>query len=198
MGEARAFVKKELGLDYDLAPETLQAAIEQLEAQTGWRPYKAETQTRRFNPPGSPPRAGILSGGGTLLELRGGLLSASSVTIEGTVKTQGTDYWLEGQMGDTFTLMRFSFPIFGRPQSLVITGSWGREEVPCSSAKRAVLCLIGEEVSKLVASRHPGMSGWKDGDIAEDYGFELTTQAGLALASQAKSLMAGLTNRAVF
>lgn len=104
----------------------LDAAKEDFEFRTGWEPFLATTQTRKYD--------GMESG---LLDLEGGLLTLTSLKV-GTTNDYAGDLQTEGR---DFKLLPRNAPLRGRPYTMIefagylrdsitgwveIQGSWGR------------------------------------------------------------------------
>jgi hypothetical protein len=128
----------------DLDADALIAdAVAEWETRTGWYPYLStgQAQTRLFDPPRE----------GRVLSLEGGLLSLSSLAIgvipdqtgsyqdgvgtAGTVLVNNLNFYLAPRnaavRGQAFTEVEFLSRVRGVPQSVGVTGVWGRvPEVP--------------------------------------------------------------------
>ena len=153
------------GLDLEAK---IAAAIADWETATGWRPYLAARDadgnplatTRLFDPPGSSGAGRSSPGrGARCLYLRAGLLSLTSLAVgvvpdptgnytdgigtAGTLLTQNLNFYLRpqdaGYRGEGFTEVEFLSPIRGVPQSVAVTGVWGRTLTLPGDVREAIL-----------------------------------------------------------
>lgn len=116
-------------LDFD---SKVAEARDDWEARTDWLPYLADADDseRTFDPPGW--------GGSRTLPLGGGLVSLTSLTVDGTALVSGTDFRLRPAnapaQGRPYTSAEFlcggwggsHWGGYGPPGSVVIVGRWGR------------------------------------------------------------------------
>ena len=110
------------------------AAIDEWEKLTGFIPFlnTEGSSAQTFDPPGVRPNAksyGSLYGGERVMALKGGLVSVASVVSSGQTMVLGTDYRLRpgnaAAKGKPFTWIEFAYPIWGLPDSVVVTGVFG-------------------------------------------------------------------------
>lgn len=113
----------------------LDGAVAEWEARTGWQPYLStgESERRLFDPPAA----------GRSLYLQGGLLSLTSLAVgvvpdptgaygavSGSVLVNNLNFYLRPQnaiaRGLAITEVEFLSRVRGVPQSVAITGVWGR------------------------------------------------------------------------
>lgn len=124
----------------------LAAAIATWNSMTGYEPFLAASATRYFDPPGGSPR-GFASpkGGSNVLRFDCGLVSLTSLSVAGVSKTQGTDFWLKpankAASGKPYEWAEFSAPLYGKPNDVVVVGSWGYSATVPDDAWNAVLEL---------------------------------------------------------
>lgn len=155
------------------------AAVEWWNQQTGYNPFRGATGTRVFDPPGS--ISGHFAnpiGGGSVLMLDNGIVTLTSLSINGVAKTLGTDFWMKPDNaageGRPWEMVKFAYPIFGTPQTISIVGVWGF----CAAA--AIPELAWQSVLDVAAGAYcvpeiaqalapGGMTGWKEDDVEEDY-----------------------------
>lgn len=155
-----------MGLDWVMA-----AAVAEWERVTRWTPFLAVAGTRVFDPPGPEKSRGsnsyvgwgyVRNGGGTLLTLGCGLVSVSALAVDineyapaGTALTQNADFWLEPTTaqndGKPFTLVRFRSAVYGQPQSISITGSFGYGSTVPDDVWTAILHYAGFLASPSIA-----------------------------------------------
>src|SRR5579862_1911807 len=105
-------------------------AWQRFERETGWTPFLASNSpsTRVFDPPGQTGKyVAWPKGGGRMLALDAGLISTSSLSVDGnSAFVQGTDYWLRPAQGPApATRIEFAAPIWANTYSVSITGIWG-------------------------------------------------------------------------
>lgn len=124
------------------------SASDELSHDTGWFPFlqDAAPVARRFDPPGFRglgSGAGGSVGGGQLLNMRQGLLSITSVSVNmtinsaGILQVQNQDYFPAPSdapaRGEPWTMLQFVAQQLGMFQSIQVTGEWGRvSQVPDS------------------------------------------------------------------
>ena len=149
-------------------------AAAEWESQTGWLPYLAAhdaadatvPSTRLFDPPGPRAGQGFASGyrGGRLLDLGAGLLSLTGLNVSGTAYSPGLDFWLRPNnapaQGEPYTEVEFLSPAFGLPQSIAVTGIWGRT----LSLEDDVWSRIREYAAALCA---PALQGGLSGGVVQ-------------------------------
>lgn len=155
-------------LDYDGAA---QAAASEWERRVGWWPFLSTgaIETRFFDPPGAGPSAGRTTSyrGGRILDLGSGLLELpyNGVAIGviqplgnpiepgtiGTVLTLNLQYFLRPDNAQArklaWTRIEFLTPIRGLPQSIAVSGVWGRHRKVPAEVWRAIL----EKAASLLA-----------------------------------------------
>lgn len=117
------------------------AAIERWENDVKWYPALSNRQTRTYDPPGPAAiRSGnflAYRGGGRILDLDGGLLQLDSLIVGTVPFTQGVlpdmsqgNFWLKPwnapNQGLPYRTIEFLTPIYGNPEAVQITGTWGR------------------------------------------------------------------------
>lgn len=120
------------------------AAWQNWEQQTGYKPFLASLQTRRYDPPGANRGPGHWPfgerrGGGRLLDLHSGILSVTELRVgvtadyAGNVLVEGQSFRLRGadglydslQRGLPFESVEFFTEQFGVPNSVQIHGMFG-------------------------------------------------------------------------
>lgn len=162
----------ELLLDYSGA---LSAAIERWNDETRYWPFLSAgdaTEARRFSPPG-----------GSLLDLNGGLLTLTSLTVDVTYTSSGTVYMNQQhfkllprdapQKTAPWTLIEFTWSPWNVSDGEVeIAGEWGyanSANLP-ESARRGVLAYAASELAPQIQR---GISGgtikWTEGDVSRQY-----------------------------
>jgi len=116
----------------------IDATVRDFEDQTGWNPFLAAAadSTRYFDAPG-PYSNGYLgrTGGGNKLELDGGLLSVTSLTVDGVTKMEGDDFQLRSPGGGwpNTKVLFLNGRVYSEPNGIVITGKWGfSTEIPAN------------------------------------------------------------------
>lgn len=157
-------------IDYQGAVDS---AVLEWEQYSGWKPFLIDTNdvTRYFDPPNS--RA---------LRFGAGLSSLTSVTVNGTVLTVGTDFFLKEENAPTeglpYTWLEFRYRQYGSPnmrydlpKSVVIIGKWGRVATITADIKTAVLNGAAALVMNQCALRESGggLSEWREGDVMQKY-----------------------------
>jgi hypothetical protein len=153
------------------------AAATEWNKRTNYHPFVAPelASAKRFDPPG-PSRRGRYQGGGRLLNLRAGLVELTSLKLQplddpsdSETLVEGEDFFLEDANapadGKPYTQVRFARNIWGKPQSLLITGRWGyADEYPADAWEAirqyaALLALTGLNIEQDVASiSQPGLT----------------------------------------
>jgi hypothetical protein len=145
---AESDLQAALGSLYDAAwnlnlQGALDFGLDAFERDTNFKPFwcrslgeeeetGANETTRRFTAPGPTRREGI-HGGGRLLQLGGGLLALSSLTVDsgsGSIEqAEDADFWLEPANapaeGWPFTLVRFDRMVYSLRNGIAVTGLWG-------------------------------------------------------------------------
>ena len=169
------------GLDFDGA---IGSAIEEFESRSGWLPFfsSGQTETRTYDPPGPP-----TGQQGYLLALRGGdqvlhvdpILTFVSLTVGGVAYAGGPGVsqpqfvlkpFNAPAYKKPYTQIEFVVPVFGAPQSIAITGVFGRCLVLHADVNPAL-------IAKAAAILHPqiglsisgGRALRKAGDEEEQY-----------------------------
>jgi hypothetical protein len=144
----------------------LAAAQSEIEQRTGWRPFYATTQTRYYT----------LDSDRELF-LDAGLLTCTSVTIDGSAQVKNTDFWLMPENADLcvpaqpWTLIEFGAERTSARRGCVIVGSWGRAASMPDDVLLAQLCRAASLVAPQVASKVSGGAlEWREGDVTEKHG----------------------------
>lgn len=162
-----------------------EAAAEDWEHDTGWEPYLAGSAdtTRMFTPrdvlePRNEP---------PMLDLKGGLLSATTITVDvqpgnpGVQLTEGSDFWLKPDnapaKGRPYTWVEFwrvpgwaYFGLGADQRSIVIVGKWGYTASVDAHVRQALLCHAASNAAPmLAAARTGGMQKWSEADTSEAY-----------------------------
>lgn len=110
--------------------DTLQAAIDgavdTFQENTGWTPFLAADtdSTRYFDAPGARQPSGR-TGGGKKLFLDGGLVSLTSLKIDGVLQTAGSDFFLQPYNNETCTKVLFDAGVYCESKGIEIVGRWG-------------------------------------------------------------------------
>jgi len=170
------------------------AAVKRFELLTGWIPFEGVTETRTFDPPGL--NAGYLAtprGGGRMLSLGAGLISITSVQVQNATLTQGQHYWPKRLGPDSsrpYEVIEFLTPIIGLPQSISITGTWGRMAAADDLAKEAVTKLAAAMVLSGVRESFSqiGDVEWKEADVSERGSIELYKTIGKTFEDEAAAI----------
>ena len=165
---------KEVGIDTVSSQRLdtiMRQAVSQFEAQTGYCPFLGASATRVFDPPGGNGNyIGSPRGGHRILTLDTGLISLSSLTVGGTTYHVGTDFWLRPN-NRTANWIEFSQPIYGAPQCISITGTWGYSTSVPDDAWLAILRMAGLIcITEYVAKSTGGVQEWAEGGASEKYG----------------------------
>jgi len=138
----------------------LQQAIAQFERRTGWMPFLATDGTRFFDPDGS-----------HNVQLDAGLLSATSVVFNGRTLVAGNDYWLKPSNIAPYQWIRFAQTLSGKPQSIVVTGSWGFSTTIPGDVYQ---CIIRLAALPILADHLTSVTGgavqWSEGSASEEFG----------------------------
>lgn len=123
------------------------AAAAEWERRTAWRPFLAQAgQSRRFDAPWA----------ARTLELSGGLLSLTTLTVDDDARTLDEDFWLGPEnaaaKGLPYTFVEFAGrAVASARRGIEITGDWGRMETLTDDIWQAVLhygaCLCYPELS---------------------------------------------------
>ncbi len=142
----------------------LAAAIARWEAATGYKPFLAgAAAVRRFSPSGAK------------VVRVGGLAELVSITIGGTLYTEGVNVFLmpEGaaEEGKPYQWLEFAYPLYGSPRSIVVNGKWGHSTTIPDDAFLAVLSKAAEfALPDLQRGITSGLIEWSEGDVKEKYG----------------------------
>jgi len=183
----------------------IKRAVAWFQKETGYLPFLGKQQVRYFDPPGG--ASGFIGrpmGGGRKIFLDNGLLSINSVAIGGSVKINGTDYWLRPNNNDAkglpFEWIEFLVPIYGSAQSIAIDGVWGRMVYPDYEVWQGVLDYAAVLAApEIISLKTKGFIRWTDGDTSEEYGqsplekqIELWTKSALAAVENNKRRTVGL------
>ena len=136
------------------------AAEEAFLQSVRWVPFVSDgsTQTRLFDPPS-----------GRLLDLQGGLLSVSQITVSGMPLTVNLDVFLSPQSADytglPYTGLEFFRPAWGRKRSIAVTGVWGRVTSLPDDVREALLAKAASLLApQLQAYLSRGLTRWREGD----------------------------------
>lgn len=163
------------------------AAAQRWERETGYVPFLARAESRRFDPPG-PERGpvGIYTGlnnvgGSRKLFLDGGLLSVTALQVNvtdlpllvpPTTYVLNQDFFLRPAIAQDeqrpYSWIEFRVPQYGNPRSIQVSGEFGfcRELPP--DAWGAILRAGALELLPSVAQRiHGGASSWAVGTERE-------------------------------
>lgn len=152
------------------------AAVGWWERETGYLPFKAATQTRTYDPPGSVSGAyAATKGGGKVLRLDCGIVSLTSLSISTVTKTINSDFWLKpanaNDAGKPYEWIEFLGPVYGLPDAISIVGSWGYASTIPELAWQSVLDLAAGAyaVPELAQALAGGALSAKLGDEAISY-----------------------------
>jgi hypothetical protein len=165
-----------------LVVRALDGAAREFERRTQYRPFLSDglTETRLFD-----------SAPNTYLDLRAGLLSVSSLTVNGQPYAQGTQFWLKPDNapaeGKPFTAIDFSglrefgyaqlysplttlfFPGFGH-QSVAVTGVWGYcLQLPPDVWQAVMVKAAASVLRPYGVKRAGGMVRWEESGVSEQY-----------------------------
>lgn len=165
-------------LDYQGAIDT---AVEDWERYCGWKPFLIDNAdvTRYFDPPN-----------GNILRFGAGLLSLTSLTVNGDALTENTDFFLKDEnatvQGMPYTYLKFLYRQLGYPsgaysRSVVIVGKWGRVSTVPASVKDAVMVRAASGLLAQIGLRNSqgGLSEVRlEGGITEKYSAANITQLG--------------------
>ena len=120
------------GAEYDVLTRAIAFAVAKLKAETGWNPFEGAAGTRYFT-----------ADGYNTLFLDQGLLSLTSVTIDGTTYAVNDDFYLYPANASTdgipYRELLFVSNISSLMNGVVIVGTWGRMATYDSSATEAIL-----------------------------------------------------------
>lgn len=118
---------------------------------------------RTFSPPGPNRQAragGAYVGGGRNLQLDEGLLTFTSLTVEGVTYTEGEQFTLmpgeAGNAGEAYEWIEFHTPVWGRRNSIVVTGKWGIAATLPADLKRALLASAALLILPQIAAAQSG------------------------------------------
>lgn len=165
---------------------TAAAAIADWERDTHWEPFLSSGQdvTLTFSPgdvlypPNELP----------MLDLDGGVLSVTSLTVgvtqtnPGTVLTQDTDFFLmpgrAPRKGKPYTYIEFyraNFASFGWmgapvPNSIVLVGKTGYSLTVPDDVFQSVLYRGAKRLGPQLSAKFGGLTGWSEADAKETYG----------------------------
>lgn len=162
----------------------LAAAVRHWETETGWAPFGPVVQTRYYDPPGPHSMMSLWSieGSGNVLDLGAGVLSVTSVLIGSNPYTQvpaGGD-WTTGNFWLTpvnapllhrpYEGIRFAGRVWGPPQSIAVSGTFGFATVYPDDAFEAVLAAAAYRLIPVIASaRSTGLAKRSTGEKSEQY-----------------------------
>lgn len=157
----------DLALDYG---RVLSSVIAEFETDTGYVPFLATTQTRMYDFPYPD---------GTILDLRCGLLSVTSVTISGTTLTNGVEYNLyplnAPLNGKPYTWLEFvghrrQVLPWSVPATIGVTGSFGYAATCPEDVKHAILCKACSDLAAIKSGAATGtVTSIKQDDVQINY-----------------------------
>lgn len=144
------------------------AAQERFEQEVRWFPFlKQNTDVTRYFDPNET----------RFLDLQGGLITLTSVSIGGTALVENSDFFCMPRSaslrGVPITSLEFARVPTGRHGSIAVTGRWGCVATLPDSVKQAVL---GKAAVLLVPQIHAafsrGLLRWREGDVEQSSGAE--------------------------
>ncbi len=144
------------------------AAQERFEQEVQWFPFlKQNTDVTRYFDPNET----------RFLDLQGGLMTLTSVSIAGVAQVENTDFFCMPKnanlRGLPVTYLEFARVPTGRRGSIAVTGRWGCVATLPDSVKQAVL---GKAAVLLVPQIHAafsrGLLRWREGDVEQSSGVE--------------------------
>lgn len=108
------------------ATAAINSAVSEFERRTGWDPFLATSSTTEVRTFDAPYHDGYL-------DLEGGLLTLTSVTVSGTAQVLDTNVFLRPsnavRRGMPYTQLQFPYlghTLYGLPNRIAVTGKWGR------------------------------------------------------------------------
>lgn len=143
----------DLTLDYGYA---IASAVKQFEQDSGWEPFLATAQTRRYDMP---------LPDGKILDLRAGVLAVENFVISGTHLTQDVDYVLyplnAPNVGKPYSWVEFvsrytQWWPWQMPATVYVTGTFGYAAECPVDVRRAILSLA---CSQIIASKAGAATG---------------------------------------
>ena len=151
-------------LDYEGA---ISAATYDWETDTGFTPFLMGTadEVRYFDPTNS-----------YQLNLCAGLLTLTSLEIDGTELTENEDFYLYPLQAplERKPFSRVQFRVFqnGLPRTIVITGRWGYQETLTDDVKQAILRRSAYHLIGQIAGlrSNGGVDMWEEGDVKQSFG----------------------------
>lgn len=164
----------DLSLDYG---RVVAAAIKQWDSDTGWKPFVATTQTRYYDLPKS-----------HILDLRGGLLSLTSVTVgTNTALVQALDFDLyplnaatDGLPYEWIEFRRTHVFAYNRHAAVAVAGSFGRVTTVPDEVKHAILCNACVRLMPTKGNSATGMvTQIHQDEIRIGYATNVTSKSGL-------------------
>lgn len=163
----------------DTRAKALAWAIARWQRRTKWQPFLSDGQQHTYNyDPAAPRQLGrtmlVWKGGAQLLELRQGLISLTSLTIDTTAYTVGTDFWLRPdgapERGRPYEYIEFGMPVYGQDEGIAITGVWGFALQVPDDAFEDILDGAIQKVMPLIAMRESkGRAKRQQGETVEQY-----------------------------
>jgi hypothetical protein len=144
------------------------AAQERFEQEVRWFPFlKQNTDVTRYFDPNET----------CILDLQGGLMTLTSVSLAGVVQVENTDFFCmpknAGARGVPITSLEFVSVPSGRRGSIAVAGRWGCVAALPDSVKQAVL---GKAAVLLIPQIHAaysrGLLRWREGDVEQSSGAE--------------------------
>ena len=163
----------------------IEGAIAQFETDCGWRPFlgTAVAHARRFDPPGldqqSAGRA-YVRGGQRILDLRAGLLTLTSLytgvstSSAGSALTVNESFFLRPTEAAysylPYTEIEFGFRMQGAPNSISVTGTWGRmNSVPSDVWVAIAQKAAAGALPTFAVAKTGGLTKWSEADVEETY-----------------------------
>ena len=129
-----------------------QAAIDEFEDRTGRKPFLIDSNdvVLTYDAPGKTAQSRTfwpISGGGRILNLGLGILSVTSITVNGVTKTANVDYRLRpynaGANEEPYSMIEFTVPIWGPAGAVVITCKRGFATTLTEDVWKGVRALAG-------------------------------------------------------
>jgi hypothetical protein len=175
------------------------------ENETGYKPFFKGASTSYFYDPPGPNQKGQNRGGARRMPLKRGFTAVTAVALYitpadavGTVQTAGTDYRLipYNAIADNqpFTAIEFTFPVWGQPASVKVTGPPGYAEVAPADAWYGILKIgAGLAATAIREGLSQGVVEWKEDDVMERMSIENIQKFGSGWANEGNRAKARYT-----
>ena len=158
-------------LDYR---HTIAAAIDKWERDTNYLPFIATSQTRKYDVPQ-----------GQFLDLKGGLVSLTSLAINGDAYTEDVQFYLLPRNADVkgqpFTAIKFAFPLTNcnglGVKTVSIVGTFGYSATMPDDVKQAILSLGAVMLAPSKSGSAGAVQAIKQDDVEISYSSISTTSA---------------------